>query len=258
MLPSGWSRVPGVWTEAVIWGACRGPTASGIHHISVLPSYRFHENWFFSSRGMDKTVAAAGKRKKKTAEQNGQQAFPMQESPTSCPLWSGASSSIPALLQPQSLRSESHAGALKPPRSSVRSLSCHCRRTRVVSCEDEEFEVGCQSAPSSGGVWRNASWGYIKHWLTLRNHEFWEIQLRNEQNLKLHVADESTGAGGCWRPLKIRPWRGGFFEVLPPLPGGTKGHVHLSGGKNMVLHYFKESRCGHFSFTHWKELPKME
>lgn len=52
-------------------------------------------------------------------------------------------------------------------------------------------------------------------------------------------------------------WR--FFEVLPPLPGGTESHVCLSGGGGKYgLRYFKESQCGHFSFTHWKELPKME
>ena len=49
----------------------------------------------------------------------------------------------------------------------------------------------------------------------------------------------------------------GFFEVLPLLPGGTESNVRLSREK-LALHHFEESQCGHFSFTHWKVLPKME
>lgn len=155
---------------------------------------------------MDKTDAAAGKRKKTQLNKTGNGPFCCRKA-QQLAHWEWSS-----LLQPSFLPASvptvprrATSGPRTPPRSSVRSLSCCRQRTEVVSCEDEEFEAGCRSAPSSGGVWRNASWGYIKHWLMLRNHEFWKIQLRNEQNLKLHVACKSTGTGGCWGPLKSRP-----------------------------------------------------
>lgn len=113
---------------------------------------------------------------------------PAQLSPSLCP-----HNTRRAPLSPQS-----------PPGAAWRGLLCHHQRAEVVSCRDEEFEVGCRGTPSLGGVWRNAS--YIKHWLMLRNHEFWKFQLRNEQNLKLHVAYKSTGTGGFQGPLEIWPW----------------------------------------------------
>lgn len=256
MLPSRWSRVPGVWTEAAIWGACRGPTESGIQQTSVLPSYHFYmKNVFFL---IGAWINLMLRKKKKPSRTKTAMGISVAESPISCPR--GVELPPPAQLSsslgPCSAQ-ERHAGALKPPRSSVRSLLCCCQRTEVVSCEDEEFEVGCQSSPSSGGVWRNACWDYIKHWLMLRKHEFWKIQLRNKQNLKLHFAYKSTGTRGCWGPLKSRPWRGGFLKSCHHSQEELKA-MYVCRGGNMALHYFKESQCGHFSFTHWKELPKME
>ena len=109
---------------------------------------------------MDKTDAAAGKRKKPSRTKRAM-GISVAGKANFLPIGTGGSSSSPVSFQPQS--PQSHAEALKPLRSSVRSLSYRCRRTEVVSCEDEESEVGRQSTPSSGGVWRNASWGYIKH-----------------------------------------------------------------------------------------------
>lgn len=79
-----------------------------------------------------------------------------------------------------------------------------------------------------------------------KSRVFEKFQLRNEQNLKLHVAYKWAGAGGCWGPLKTS----GFIEVLPLLPGGTKSAP--ARGKNFC--YFKANWCGHFTFTHWKEI----
>lgn len=68
MLPSRWSRVLGVENESTIRGAYRGPMVSGIHHISVLPTYRFYMKTVgFSGKGMDNTDAAARKRKTPTS-----------------------------------------------------------------------------------------------------------------------------------------------------------------------------------------------
>lgn len=115
--------------------------------------------FLFSGRAMNKTDAAAGKKKKHQPNKTSNGHFCCRKA--QCLAHWEWSSHLQPSFPPAS--QESHAGAPKPLSGSVRSLLCRHRRTKVVSCEDEEFEVGCRSTPSSGGVWRNASWGYIKH-----------------------------------------------------------------------------------------------
>lgn len=94
---------------------------------------------------------------------------------------SGAPYSSPTFSQPLSPQHQESPKVLEfwgpnpPPGAAWRGLLCHHQRSEAVSCRDEEFEVGCRSTWSSGGVWREASWCYIKHWLTLRNHEFLKV-----------------------------------------------------------------------------------
>lgn len=226
---------------------------------------------------MDKTDAAAAKRKK-TSWTKPAMGISVAGKPNTLPIGSGAPFSTPAFFQPLSLQCpEEPCQGPEALRSSVRSLSCRHWRTGVVSCKDEEFEVGCQSTSNSGGVWRNAGWGYIKHWLMLRNHEFWKIQLRNKQNLKLHVAYKSTGTGGCWGPLKIRPWHGFFLKSFhcsqeelrathvcqgakygPSLFQGKAGIFALPIGKNCLrwskteVNFFLSFFFFHYCIQYWK------
>lgn len=121
----------------------------------------------------------------------------------------GAPSFSPAFPQPCSSQVPSvQESCARAPENVGKGLRRCCQSgNNAVSCKEEEFEVGCSSALSSGGVWRNASWGYIKHWLMLRHHEFWKLHLRDEQNLRLHIAYKPTEIRDV-RDLKIRPQHG--------------------------------------------------
>lgn len=231
-----------------------GPTTSFLPNAFPLLffffSYHIHgKNWCHCREGKKKQLSKSGsghlcsRHRKAHHRSHG-------NGPSRAPI------SSPAFLQPWSLQHSRLPESRQAPenlRNSMRSLSCRWWRNNVVSCKEEEFEVGCRSALSSGGVWRNASWGYIKHWLMLRHHEFWKLHLRNEQNLKLHIAYKSTGTRDARDVWKSGLGTGLFWS--PATAPRRKWEPYTSiGGWNRPLCYFREDWYRHFGFTHWREL----
>lgn len=79
--------------------------------------------------------------------------------------------------------------------------------TMLSAARKKNLRLAVRALLAQEGFWRNASWGYIKHWLMLRHHEFWKLHLRDEQNLRLHIAYKPTEIRDV-RDLKIRPQHG--------------------------------------------------
>lgn len=125
----------------------------------------------------------------------------------------------------------------------LRNLLCRQSGNDAVSCEEEEFEIGCWSTPSSGGVWRNASWGYIKHWLMLRHHEFWKLHLRDEQNLRLHITYKPTGTRDMQDLWESGLSTGYFWS--PATTAWRKWEPYVSnGGRNLSCCYSRKDWTG--------------
>lgn len=252
-----------VGTEVTIQGACRMQTESGIHQISAFSSYHFYMRMFSSGvssgRAMDKTDAVSGnEKKKKSAKQTHDWTFLFQATSASFPLVMGLCT--PAQLSPSRCPHNTRRAPLSPaksPRSSMEGpvvppsegWSCQLQGWRIWGWLSGHSELGRGLEKCKLGLHK-----------TLTHAE-------KSRVLKVSAEEWAKPQTGCC--LQIDRNRGNskdlwksdlgavLFEVLPLLPGGTESHVHLSGGK-YDLCYFKGKQCGHFSFTHWKELLKAE